>query len=107
MANQLGKRFGLVMRRRRVLERPCCSVSRSPQTSRSAGRTHGQQVRGAFTTPEHTRLLEALSNHCLAASLHHARADEIAGLSKRLIEHLGVVAFKVSNLLLGRFTGLD
>ena len=40
---------------------------------------HGQQVRSAFTTPEHTRLLEALPNHCLAASLHHARADEIAG----------------------------
>ena len=67
---------------------------------------HGQEVRGAFTTPEHTRLLEALPNHRLAASLHHARTDEIAGLSKRLIEHLGVIAFKVSNLLLSRFTDL-
>jgi len=49
---------------------------------------HGQQVRGAFTTPEHTRLLETLPNHCFAASLYHARADEIAGLSKRLLAGL-------------------
>ena len=67
---------------------------------------HGQQVSGTLTAPEHTGLLEALPYHRLAASLHHSRADEIAGGSQRLIEYLGVVVFKVSNLLLSRFTGL-
>ena len=42
----------------------------------------------------------------LLVDFHHARADEIAGGSKRLIEHLGVITFKVSNLLVGRFTDL-
>src|SRR5664279_2698800 len=69
------------------------------------GAAHRQQVRSAFATPEHTRLLEALPHHCLAAGLHHARADEITGRPKRLVEHLGAVAFKVGNLLPGRFTG--
>src|SRR3974377_1014882 len=68
---------------------------------------HGQQRRGAFATQKMAGLLGPPPNDGLAASLHYARADEIAGLSKRVIEHLGAVAFKVGDLLLDQFTGLS
>ena len=60
----------------------------------------------ALATPEHPRLLESLPNDGFAAGFDDARADEIAGLAERLIEHASAVALQVGDLFLGQIAGL-
>src|ERR1017187_6869231 len=68
--------------------------------------TNDEKLARSFATPQHAGLFEPLADDGFAAGLHHARTDEIAGLTESLIHHPGPVALQVSDLLFGQLAGL-